>query len=244
MSINKGKCGFNNLLKSLTSIGNFEQNSSYPPFIFEGQVNAVTSILLSKLCEQYPTSQGHHDMIEPFIVFKKCNVTDGYIDLPEEYRGLLGNPSIVIKPNGKECELPDVKNENEFKTLVLKSKAKTRPLVIVPRSEWDEKTTSSYDFPTYENPIGQFVGSRRIQILPYDLSVVYVMFAKKENTYRFGYIQQPDDTYLFDGKTTEDTEWGSAAFVPIFNALVALYSAYSRDPDLRDWSVLLKNGIL
>lgn len=241
----ENKCSIDNMLQAVLSVANQEQSMYYSPKIYESQYNAVTSLLLSKLCEIYPTSQQYHDMIQNFIVFKKIMVSDGVIQLPDEYRNMLGNPSVVINTDdGSEVDLPQVTTESQFKNLILKSKSKSRPLVIVPRSEWDERTTSSYDYPTHTDPICQFIGDKKLQVAPYDIGAVYVLYAKSERKVVYNYIAQPDDTFLFNPVGSVDTEWSSSAFSPIFNALIALYSAYSRDPDLKDWSLILKNGIL
>lgn len=232
------------MLKSVLSVANQDQSMYYSPRIYQDQYNAVTSLLLSRLCELFPFSQENLDVIQPFLMFKKINVTDGFVQLPDNFRNMLGNPAVVVKPDNTECDIPAVETQAQFKALVLKSKAKTRPLVIVPRSEWDEKTTSAYDFPTYQNPICQYVGNNQLQVVPYDIGAVYVLYAKKESKAVYGYIPQPDDTYIFDPDASTEVGWQSASFPFLFKGLTALYAAYSRDPDLRDWGAILKNGIL
>jgi hypothetical protein len=71
------------------------------------------------------------------------------------------------------------------------------------------------------------------------------MYAKMEGQLNYGYISQPDDTYIYDPTTTIDTGFGSNCFELIFNATMSLYSAYAKDGDLQNWAqVLKKEGIL
>jgi phage terminase large subunit GpA-like protein len=90
-----------------------------------------------------------------------------------------------------------------------------------------------------------FQGQRQIKLCPYDLKSVDVTYCIKENIYNYGYIMQPDDTFIFDPATSQDTQWDDAAFSKLFTAMLALYSAWSRDNTLTDWSRILHNeGIL
>jgi hypothetical protein len=71
------------------------------------------------------------------------------------------------------------------------------------------------------------------------------MYVKKEPLAVYGYTMQPDDTFVFNPNTSTEGLWTSAAFEPMFNALLFLYTAYSRDNNLKDWTLLLnKEGIL
>lgn len=245
MALNNGKCGFNNLLKSLTAVGNFEQNSFYPPSVFEAQVNTITSLLISELVKVYPKNSQVLDMLDPFIQVEMITCTNGYIQLPEQYRDILGTPMIYLNPKSDgECNSPEPLTPQNFKTGILKSGCQLSPVTIVPQAEFAYLTKSTYNFPTYDLPIGYFSGKKQIRICPYDLTKVSVMYTKQEKSYVFGYITQPDDTYIIDATTTIDTEWTNAAYTPIFNALVALYGAWSRDQEMTQWSQVLKNGIL
>lgn len=71
------------------------------------------------------------------------------------------------------------------------------------------------------------------------------MYVRNEGVYRYGYITQPDDTFLFDATTTIESEWGSNSYTPIFNALCSLYAAYAKDQEMQNWSMILsEKGIL
>lgn len=233
------KVSLNNLLQSVLSIGNTGQSSFYPPFIYETQYNIVSGLLLSKLAQNYPADL---DMLLPFIVDKPTPVSNGYVILPDDYRNWL-SASINIKPEGAGCE-GIVVNANIFKTANLKAGCQTRPIDILEQKEWDYRTTSSYAFPTYANPIGCFFGNK-LKVCPYDIAKVDIRYVRKENYYVFGYLEQPDGTYIYDTKTSIETEWTSAAFAPFFNAMSSLFSAYVRDGVILDWSKWLhEKGIL
>lgn len=240
---NNTKSGLDNLVKAVLGVGNQEQNLFWPPHIISSQINTVTSLLLDKLVENYPQDQ---DMLLPFIVNKKIPVADGYVPLPDNYRNLIGAPSITVRQDGSDCGSDPViiDTEREFTIAKLKSGCKTRPVVIVDKKKWDNLVTSTYAAPTYTDPIGMFAG-KRIKVCPYDLKAVDVTYCVNENIYVYGYIMQPDDTFIFDPDTSIDTQWGDAAFSKLFTSMLALYSAWSRDNTLTDWARILHNeGIL
>jgi hypothetical protein len=213
--------------------------------VYTEHYNIVSSLLLSKLIETFPTSPQNVDMLYPFMKVEKITVKDGYVELPSDYRNLLGNPSVSLRPDGKDCGENEITNEQQFKNATLKSGCKTRPVIIVSQSEWDYRTTSSYRFPTYDDPIGVMFGESKIKICPYDITKVEVRYARKENIYRYGYIMQPDDTYIFDKNTTIESEWTNAAYDKLYKGLCLLYGEYTRDNSLRDWtSILIQAGIL
>lgn len=242
---NVSSVSLQNMLNSVLGVFNVEQSMAYSPKIYEAHYNTVTSLLLSKLAKTYPDSQESIDMIDPFVEQQLLVVKDGYISLPGNYRNMLGSPMIAAKgDNSGECsDLPVT--ATDFKVGVQKSKCKQNPLTIVPESEWADKTRSTYDFPTYENPIGYFSGKKQIKVCPYDISRVLVTYARKEKQIVVGYIMQPDDTFLIDTSTSIGPEWTDAVYPIIFKALCALYAAYSRDRDLAEWSqVLIQQEII
>jgi hypothetical protein len=226
------------MLQSVLSVGNATQNTSFPPLIYQNIYNAASSLLLSKLVADFPTSPQNVDMLYPFMSTIKVPVNNGYVQLPNDYRNLLGNPSISVKPDGSDCS-GDIKTDSEFKTANNKGGCKSRPVVILNQSEWDLRTTSTYRMPTYDNPFGVMFGMNQIKVCPYDIAKVEIRYIKQEDTYVYGYIMQPDDTYVFDPTTTVDSIWGSNAFDRLFPLIMFLYSEYSRDNSLRDFTTLL-----
>ena len=237
------KSGLENVLNAVLSVGNAEQSSSYPPFIYDNHYNIVTSFLLDAAAQLYPDKV---DIFLNFLQYKKIPVTSGYVQLPPEYRNLVGAPSITVKPDGTDCgsDKPTIDTASEFKTANLKAGCKTRPIEIVSKEEWDYRTTSTYAFPTYENPIGLFIAERRIKVCPYDLTSVEVTYLKKEKLARYSYITQPDDTFIFDAANSIEVGWEEAAFKPLFKGCLSLYSAYSRDKTISDYSQILNQANL
>lgn len=238
------KSGLKEILQQVLSVGNAEQNFAYPPSVYSQHYNITTSFLLDKFSLTYPTFV---DCLLPFIEVKKIPITNGYVQLPETYRNLLGAPSISVKSDGSDCLGDDpviIDTASEFKTANLKSGCKTVPIEILDKKEWDYRTTSTYAFPTLENPIGLYIGGRRIKVCPYDLMRVEVMYIKKEPIGVYGYVSQPDDTFIFDEDTSTEVGWTEAASEFLFRGVLALYGAYSRDKDISDFNLILKQASL
>lgn len=238
------------MLQSVLSVANEDQSAVYPPSIFSSQFRTVTSLLISKLVQQYPGNPTVLDILMPFIKFSMQPVKKGVFALPDDYRNILGAPYIFVN-GAKQCgEVPEIKTAQQFLTAQLKGGCNVAPIVIVSESEFSERTRSTYKKPSHSNPIGYFAGlnetgQKVIKICPYDLTVVGLLYARQEGLYQYGYFLNPDDTFSFDASTTVESEWTSAGFQPIFTAMMALYSAYVRDNELRDWSLILsEKGIL
>ena len=228
------------MLKSVVSVANIEQSSVYPPGIFDSHYNIVTSFILDYLAKNYPVGT---DIGLPFFKYQRIPVTNGYIQLPEEYRNMLGAPSINLKPDGTDCSDPIIiDTAREFELAKLKGGCKTYFLEMVSKSEWDARTSSSYAFPTSDKPIGLFIGDRRIKVCPYNISNVEVAFFRREKIYRYGYIMQPDDTYIYDVTTSVESEWTDSAASLLTRGCFALYSAYSKDPSAREFSQVLNQA--
>lgn len=241
------KSSLDNIVKSVLSVANAEQNMSWSPNIITSQYNVVTSLLLSKLIEDFEDDGSKLDMLMSFMKIKKIPVTDGYIQLPDDYRNLLGRPAINVRPDGKDCmdDSPPINSPQTFKVANLKAGCRTVYIDIVPQNEFDDRTISTYAFPTIDAPIGCIFNNQQIKVCPYDLGKVEVRYTRQENLVNYGYIMQPDDTFLFDKNTSVESEWTSAAFTPIFNAMLALYGAYVKDNTLTDWATILREkGIL
>lgn len=241
---NTGKCGLNNLLSALMSTAPAEQNMVYPPGIFGSQVNFVSSLLISALAKSYPSNQSVIDILDPFVKVEIIPVKNGYVQLPDDYRNLLGSPMMFTNPKSTgECvDNVEPLTAQTFKSGVLKSGCRLTPIIIKDQSEFADLTRSTYKFPTYEFPIAFFSGKKQLKICPYDCSKVAVMYVINEPIYSFGYIQQPDDTYIYDSTTSVDTDWGNNAFEPLIKGLVSLYSAYTNNKNLSDWSQILNQG--
>lgn len=243
-AVNPSKSTLQNLLTALLSTANQDQNFFYPPYIYQAHFNIVSSFLLNECVRLYTTNSQIVDLIDPFVKVTPCQPTNGVIPLPKDYRNILGSPSINVRADlSGECgENIPITTPQQFLTATLKGGCTRRPVTIVSQSEFDYLTTSTYKKPTYNNPVGFFSGQRSIKVCPYDLSMVLVMYVIKEPTYVYGYIQQPDDTYIFDQSTSTESDWNSDAFQPLLTGLTALYAAYSRDKTFTDFAKILSES--
>jgi hypothetical protein len=242
----ENKASLNNVLQSVLSVSGQEMNAFYSPKIYSDQRNVVESLFLSALVKAYPLNQNVIDQISPFVEVETIPVTDGYIQLPDNYRNLLGSPMIFANPESTgECGQSEPLTQHNFRVGILKSGCRLNPVTILPQSEFADATQSTYKQPNYENPIGYFIDSNKLKICPFDVTKVTVMYARKEQLVRYGYYTNPDDTYGYDPLTTIETDFNSSAFEPIFKAMLSLYSAYSKDQEIQNWSVILnREGIL
>lgn len=237
----QSKCSLQNLLSAVLSTAPVEQNMVYPPHIFTAHVNFVTSLIISALVKAYPSNQSVIDILDPFIKTVMIPVTNGYVQLPTEYRDLLGSPMMFTNPNATgECtDTKEPLTPQTFKTGILKSGCNLTPIVIKDQSEFAYLTKSTYKKPNYDTPIAFFSGQKQLKICPYDCTKVAVMYVVNEPSYLYAYIMQPDDTFLFDSVNSKDTDWGSNCFELMIKGLVSLYAAYTNNKELSDWSLVL-----
>jgi hypothetical protein len=243
--LNTSKSGLQNLLTSLLAPANQDQNFFLPPYIFSSFVNTVTSFLLDKCVELYPTNSTLIDILSPFVKVACIPPSGGLITLTSDYRNILGAPSVIVNKAGEcgEVTIP-ITTPQQFLTATLKGGCNRRPITIVAQSEFDYLTTSSYKSPTFFDPVGYFVGQNaegqnQIRICPAQLSKVYVMYVQQEQVYSIGYNTNPDDTWTINPATTTDTQWNNAAFTALFKGLNHLYGIYSRDKQFSDWAMAL-----
>jgi len=75
------KCSLDNMLNAILSISNVEKNASYPAHIYQDQYNTVTSLLLSKLSDIYPSDSGVLDMLDPYVERKVIMPKNGYVSV-------------------------------------------------------------------------------------------------------------------------------------------------------------------
>lgn len=241
-AVNTSKSGFQNLLKAILSVANQDQNMVLPPWVFSSMVNTVTSFLIDKCIEVYPGNPQVLDIIDPFVKVSPVAPSGGLVNFPDDYRNILGAPSIIVNnEKNKECgeDVGPIDNAEQFLVATLKGGCNRRPITIVAQSEFDYLTTSKYKKPTLWNPIGFNSGQRQIRICPTDLSKIFVLYVKQEKVYNFGYQMNPDDTYYLDPTTTTDTEWTNTAFTSLFKGLNHLYGIYSRDKEFSNWATEL-----
>jgi len=248
----ENKSSLNNMLTSLLAVSNQDFNQFLPPSIYSAMYNTVSSWLLSKVAELFPTNQRIIDIARPFMVKVSIPVTNGMIVIPNDCRNFLSAGVTVKNDFSGECGTYETKEEKEgkpfqtqqqklqeFKISVAKAGCQSRPIVIVDQNEWDYRTTDNFDYPTYKDPIGCFFDSN-LKVCPYDLTSVEIRYLRNENTYSLGYIQQPDDTFVYNPETTIETEWETNAYEYIFKGLSVLYGCYSKDNTFRAFAQELK----
>lgn len=241
------KSTLNNILQSVLSIVNEDQSAVYPPSVFSDHFNFTTSALLSKLVKEYPDNPLAIDILDPYIKFDMIAVKNGFFTMPNDYRNILGAPYVFVNQNedGQCQKLPQITTLQQFQVAQQKGACKCLPITIVSESEFSVRTSSTYKYPKHTSPIGYFTGQRMVKICPYDLTKAFVLYAMQEPVFRFGYFLQPDDTYIWDPSTTVESIWPTAAFDILVRAIVALFSAYVRDPGLTNFSIVLKEqGII
>ena len=244
---NPSKCTLDNIMQSVLSVSGVERNMSWPPYIFSNQFNVVTSLLISKCVERYPSDNSLVDILEPFVRVVKIPVTNGVVNLQayQEYRNILGAPFINLSQDGKPCGsnepqlTPQPLDANSFKLGVLKSGCCVTPITILAQSEFTSRTNSTYNRPTHKEPIGYMADKFQIKVCPFDLPTVTVMYVIQEPTYLYGYDTNPDDTFFFNLSKSVESDWTSAAFKPIFEGMLALYAAYVANPELTNFAQIL-----
>lgn len=231
-------CTLDSLLQKVLGVANSESNQTYPPFIFDQHMQTATSLLIGELVKIYPSSDRAVEMLDPFVNTEVVAVQDGVVKLRNVLKDDVRNLLNVAAPL-KEKSNSHPQNEREFNLKIIKAGINSVPIKGVSVSEWNYLTTSTYNFPTYQEPIYCRFKSGEIRVAPYDLGSVEVCYVRKEKQYRYGYIMQPDDTYIPDDATTIESEWTNAAFDPLFKALNFLFGIYTRDQEVKDWSMLL-----
>jgi hypothetical protein len=238
--LNTSKSGLQNLLTALLAQANQDQNAFLPAYVFSSMVNTVTSFLIDKCVELYPTSSSIIDIIDPFVKVDCIPPSGGLITLPDDYRNLLGAPSVIVNKAGEcgEAVVP-INTPQQFLTATLKGGCNRRPITIVAQSEFDYLTTSSYKKPTFLDPIGFFTGQKQIRICPAQLSKVFILYVQQEQIYNYAYIAQPDDSFVIDHVNTIDTIWNNSATTSLLKGLNHLYGIFSRDKQFSDWASLL-----
>ncbi len=236
---NKGSLDY--ILQSVLSVGNKEANMQYAPAIFSQHFNIVTSFIIDNCIEVYPK---YVDVLRPFMATKIITVSNGEIGLPDDYRNILGAPSISAKGDqNKSIECSDFPvTETEFKQEKSKAGCQRRPVEMLNENEFDDRTTSSYAFPTLWNPIGCVFKGSSIKVCPFDIGKLELRYVKTEKQYVYGYTMQPDDTYTFNVNTSVESEWTDAASQLLVKGCLALYSAYLRDNQLSQFSQILNQA--
>ena len=240
------KSTLDNVLQAILATINKEANQDLPPSVFSVMFNTVTSFLITSLSKQYPKNQETIDVLDPFISTIMIPATNGFVQLPEDYRGLLGGPMIFANPESDgQCKDIEPLTPQNFTTGMLKGGCRLQSVLIIDQSEFADLTTSTYNKPTYEQPVAFFTGKKQLRVCPYDISKCFIMYVRNEPTFLYSYFTNPDDTYLFKKEGSIESIWGSNAFPYLYRGVLALYGAYSSDQNISNFSrVLNEAGIL
>lgn len=232
-----------NVLQSLLSTINKEANNVVPPGQFSNWFNIATSFLISGLAKQYPKNQECIDILDPFIGTEMIPASEGFVQLPDDYRNLLGGPVVFANPksDGQCVDIEPLTPEN-FATGVSKGGCNLNPVKIVDQTEFAYLTRSSYNMPTWRDPIAFFSGKKKLKICPFDVSKVGILYVKNEPTFLYSYEMNPDDTYFFKEEGSVESIWGSNAFSYLYKGVLSIYGAYASDPSIRDFSNVLNNS--
>lgn len=244
------------VLSSVLDQANKEQNMAYPPHVFSGHFNLVTSFLVDEVAKLFPTSQAMIDIIRPFLEKELLPVKNGVISFPENYRHLLTAAIFVStdykdncipeaeKPEG-ECEFPNdplAPTAGQIAQRTERRRCVSKGVRIVDIDEWDNLTSHPYKYPTLKDPIGCIFQGEGIKICPFDVPNVELRYIKQPKRYQYGYVMNPDDTYSWDKNSTQESEWTDNALVPLFKGVTTLYSNYVQDGELRDGMLQLKKA--
>lgn len=239
------------MLTSVLSTSGKEQNMHYPPYIFDAHYNAVTNWLLDELAKQWSGNQSIRDIGRPFLLSQEERVVNGEVTLPKEYRNLLGVGITVTEDFSKDCGClgkteeifendPLAPTPDQIRMKRERTKCISHELTMVDIGEFNKRSTHSYKKPTLKKAIGVQKDANKIKVCPFDLSYVELRMFRIPKVYRFGYKNNGDDTYSFDSKTSEESEWTDNAVQYLLKGLNTLYSMYTKDQEMRDWNLELK----
>jgi hypothetical protein len=226
------------MMKSIVSVANTEQNAYYPPHIFSEHYNILTNLLINKLVDIYPSDSTVLDILDPFVSKKPIMVNDGYVVLPDDFRNILGTPMIGVAADGNDCGC----EETNFDEKIKQSGCNKIPVIMISQAEFAMRTQSTYKKPTFKNPVCYRSGDKQIKVCPYNLKAVEVMYVRQEKKVKYGYDLMPDDTFVFNLEKSIESEWTSAAFEKIFSGMFFLYTAYTRDNNIKDWALILNQN--
>lgn len=238
----------NSIRNKVLSQSGQEQSASWPPHIFDEQFNITSNYLIDRIVELYPGNNAITDLGNPFLKKKTEAVVNGIIKFPEDYRNILGMSIMVTHDYKSLCseekqifkDDPLSPNADQQAKLALKPKCISWEVDMVDTDEWSTRTTSKYKFPTYKKPIATSFNPREYSICPYDISAVDIRYFRKPKVYRWGYVENPDGTFVFDPANTEESEWEDNATQYLVKGVSSLLAVYLRDPEFRDWNLELK----
>jgi hypothetical protein len=256
------KASLDSIYRKVLGAGNQDANQMYPPKIFDEHFNTVTSFIVDRCVELYPERQTIEDIIRPFIKTKIIQVVGGVIKLPTDYRNYL-NLAAYVKTNLKGAcgcqedaqddavfdDDPLAPNERQLAERKLAADCMARDVAKKDVDEFNSLCVHPYKFPTYKEPIccvedgGELEGG--IKICPFDITSVKLKYVSVPKEYRYGYTRNPDESFVFDINASIESEWGDNAVQYLFRGISTLFSVYTKNNEMRDWTNELKQiGLL
>ncbi len=237
---------FNLLLKPL----DIQQSRTVPPEIYDAIYNTSAAWVIDKVAELWPFDQSYVDLIEPFLRADVIQVRGGYVNLPTEYRNFLDMGALLSNSKTSaclECDEQEVQSPEILLRLYRKAidlnKCVSQAIRIVDQSEWDYLTKDSFDFPSYSQPIAAFFGSKRLRICPADIATVEVRYIINEQMTRYGYLMQPDDSFIFNAATSIESQFPNSAFSKLYKPAMKLLGIYLRDQNIQAFSQQALNDV-
>jgi len=231
---------------------NKEQNAHVPPYIISSAVRLSTDFLLDEIVRIYPHNQRIVDKARPFIKRKLISIDEGIGELPEDYRNILAINIAVNKDDTGGCncedEVPKCEEIDDHctevnKASVRREKCKFNSITIVSQDQYAEATRSVLIPPTYEHPIGMFIGENKIKVCPIDdITYAEVLYIRQPKRYNIGFALMADDTWQIVPTNPNhiEVEWDSNASGELFKAVSSLLGIHTRDGNFIKWNNELK----
>ena len=222
----------NTVLQMVLAQANKSQNQHYPPSVFEAHYSLVTHSLIDEAAKNYPGTQSIIDLISPYFKKELVMVKNGIAPFPARYRHLLGY-GIYLKDEkvDESCQKFDKDpSEKDLQELILQAQLESKDVTPVSIGRWNTLTTHRYKKPKLDKPIACIFDADGIKVSPL-VPFLEIRYIIKTEPFKYGYIQNPDDTYYFDPKTTTEAKWKENAISFLFKGVNILYSNFVRDPE-------------
>src|SRR4051812_44559082 len=249
----------NMVLLMVLAQGNKEQNQHYAPRVFTQHYQLASEWLKDECVKQYPNAQIIIDLISPYMKKEVLPVLNGKIKKPKVYRNLLGFGFYVNeKEEPEEKDYTTFKFEDKFKfkdsanptvaeleTITANANATSRSLDMVTIGEWNYFLNHAYKKPkTFKKAKGCILEDGFVEVRPMNIPYVEIRYIKTTPAYKYGYLPLPDDTFVFDQKSTVEELWNENAIPYLVKAVNLLYANYVKDKDYIASAIDLRDNSL